>query len=147
MFVMLKRWRRVCPQAAADDTGTGSSGPAATPALDAAALARLAELDPTGQSRLVERVLESFKTSVARLRPQWVAARVANDHAGLRMVVHTLKSSSASIGALALAARCAEVETMIRLGATHELGTGLDAFEVALDHALDMIDRTLKARP
>jgi len=39
----------------------------------------------------------------------------ASNHPGVRHVVHTLKSSSASIGAIKLSQLCAEIENMIRL--------------------------------
>ena len=38
--------------------------------LDAEALRRLQELDPSGNSRLVERVLRAFTTSASDLREQ-----------------------------------------------------------------------------
>lgn len=134
---------RARTHAAAESARPGS----AVPGLDAAALARLAELDPTGQGRLIERVLEAFKTSAARLRPQMEAARRVDDHAAVRLVTHTLKSSSASIGALAFSAQCAEIENAIRLGTVTDLGAHLDAFDRSLDQVLEMIDRTLKATP
>jgi len=68
------------------------------PVLDEEALQRLRELDPGGRNHLLERVLRAFETSVLRLGPQLVAARQRNDMQGIRHVVHTLKSSSASIG-------------------------------------------------
>ena len=100
--------------------------------LDAQALARLRELDPKGENRLIERVLKAFETSVARLAPQLDEARRSGDRAGIRHVAHTLKSSSASIGALALSQRCAEVETLIRLESTEDLSAPLDALSAEL---------------
>jgi HPt (histidine-containing phosphotransfer) domain-containing protein len=102
--------------------------------LDADALQRLRELDPDGRSRLLERVLRAFQSSATRLGEQARDARARSDMAGIRHVVHTLKSSSASIGALALARICAEIETSIR---TDSL--------VGLPERLDAMDRELKA--
>ena len=82
--------------------------------LDAAALERLRELDPNGRSHLLERVLRAFESSAIAPRRQFRDARQRGDMAGIRHVVHTLKSSSASIGALALSRMCAEIETAIR---------------------------------
>ncbi len=118
----------------------------ARPGLDAAALGRLAELDPTGKNRLIERVLQAFQASVARLRPQLEAARGGGDRAAIRLVVHTLKSSSASIGAQRLSELCAQVETVIRLDTDEDLSAPLAAFSEALDSALQAIDALLKAR-
>lgn len=107
--------------------------------LDPAALQRLRDLDPTGASRLVERVFKAFEDSVQRLRPQLQAALLAADCGGLRHVAHTLKSSSASIGAIKLSAICAEMEAKARDGQmqgmterTDELCTEIDAVLEAL---------------
>ena len=91
------------------------------PVLDAAALERLSELDPAGKNRLIERVLQAFETSTLRLVPQLHAAQQAGDLATVRHVAHTLKSSSASIGAIKLSQLCAEIEAMIRLESYDEL--------------------------
>lgn len=132
--------------------GGGVGGTPGVPAaakrgvLDADALARLTELDPSGENRLVDRVLQAFKTSVARLRPQLDAARRSGDRNAIRLVAHTLKSSSASIGALALSQLCAQIEAAIRLDATADLSAPLDAFDIALDDTLLAIDTLLKDR-
>ena len=89
--------------------------PSAGSVLDVEALQRLAELDPTGANRLLERVFQAFEASALRLLPQMHEAFRAANHPGVRHVVHTLKSSSASIGAVQLSHLCAEIESMIRL--------------------------------
>lgn len=99
------------PACAVSDLPTRPPAPAV---LDAQALGRLRELDPKGENKLVERVLRAFETSVARLLPQLETARAGGDRAGVRHVAHTLKSSSASIGALTLSQHCATVEMLIR---------------------------------
>lgn len=116
------------------------------PVLDPAALARLGELDPSGENRLLERILKAFQTSVARLRPQLEVARHSDDRPTIRLVAHTLKSSSASIGALQLSRLCAQIEAEIRLESTDDLGASLTAFDHALDNALRAIDTLLKER-
>jgi HPt (histidine-containing phosphotransfer) domain-containing protein len=80
--------------------------------LDADAIRRLRELDPTGESHLLKRVFQAFETSLNRLLPQLEQARNTADAAGVRLVAHTLKSSSATIGAVQLSRVCAEVEAM-----------------------------------
>lgn len=115
--------------------------------LDAAALARLQELDPKGESDLLARVLKAYQTSAARLMPQLAAARVAGDRAGVRLVAHTLKSSSASIGALQLSLVCAQVEALIRNDATEGLEEGMDAMTHAMAGTLQAIARLLERQP
>lgn len=114
--------------------------------LDAEALGRLTALDPTGESRLLERVLNAFQASAARLVPQLEAGRAGADWNAVRLVAHTLKSSSASIGALALSALCAQVETAIRTDATAGLDADILAMTRELDLALRAIERLLMER-
>jgi HPt (histidine-containing phosphotransfer) domain-containing protein len=82
--------------------------------LDAEAIARLRELDPGGQGLLLQRVFAAFEKSLSRLMPQIEHARDTADGAGIRLVAHTLKSSSATVGALGLSRVCAEIEALAR---------------------------------
>ncbi|MBL0088399.1 MAG: Hpt domain-containing protein [Ideonella sp.] len=93
----------------------------ASEALDALTLSRLAQLDPTGQSRLVQRVLTTYLQSLARLRQQITDSLDQADLSAVRLGAHTLKSSSASIGALQLSSLCALVEQAIREGQRERL--------------------------
>ena len=104
--------------------------PALACVLDEASLQRLHELDPNGANRVVERVLKAFEASLARLLPQARQALQQGDAAALRHVVHTLKSSSASVGALELSRYCSEIESRLReqqLDGLAERLSGLDA--------------------
>ena len=115
--------------------------------LDREALARLTELDPKGENKLLERVLRAFQTSAARLMPQLEAARLSGDRATVRLVAHTLKSSSASIGALKLSQVCAQVEGLIRSESAEDLDPLLHTMRSELDAALSAIQRSLDGRP
>jgi HPt (histidine-containing phosphotransfer) domain-containing protein len=110
-----------------DGTMTLTPNTAGATVLDAQALARLRELDPGGASQLLERVVAAYLKSLERLLPDLARARgAAPDLSVIRHVSHTLKSSSASLGALQLAQRCADIETMARLGRSDGLDTLLD---------------------
>jgi len=115
LAMLIQHIRPTAPAESEQSTGspsaTGSEG-----VLDTQALDRLRELDPTGENRLMERVVSAFETSVARLMPQLQEALQANELAGIRHVSHTLKSSSASMGAVKLSKMCSEVENMARQG-------------------------------
>ena len=104
-----------------------ASPPAAL--LDPEAIRRLRELDPSGGNKLLERVVAAFSSSIDRLLPDLARAREGDiiDLAVVRHVSHTLKSSSASLGAMALSARCADIETMAREGLSEGLSEQLDA--------------------
>ncbi|HET6598994.1 MAG TPA: Hpt domain-containing protein, partial [Burkholderiaceae bacterium] len=130
--------RRPRPLAPADTDFASTAGELA-PVLDPVALARLAELDPSGQSKLVERVLKAFQSSAARLLPQLDAASASADRPGIRLVAHTLKSSSASIGAMQLSNLCAHIENQIRLEASDDLRPDIAAMRAALEQALKAI--------
>ena len=153
MLAMLSKHLRPHAPAESNDAAAGADagaphGPAgaAPPGLDAVALGRLSELDPKGENRLLERVLRAFQVSAARLRPQLEAAQRSGDRASIRLVVHTLKSSSASIGALQLSQLCAQIEALIRLDSAEDLSGPQQALSEALDAALQAIDTVLKER-
>jgi len=87
----------------------------------------------------MERVLRAFHSSASRLAQQFREARASGDMQGIRHVAHTLKSSSASIGALALARLCAEIEGSIRAGAFAALPERLDAMDRELAAVLQAV--------
>jgi HPt (histidine-containing phosphotransfer) domain-containing protein len=95
---------------------SGNPVPVATPVpeLDPQCLARLRELDPDGRHGVLLRVLGAFESSLLRMADQLQAARQAADAGAVAAVAHTLKSSSGSVGALALSAACADVERRLR---------------------------------
>ncbi|MBQ0958543.1 Hpt domain-containing protein [Ideonella sp. 4Y11] len=81
------------------------------------ALAVLRSLDPAGGSMFVLRVLKTYLGSLDRYLPEILAARGRGDAAALRMVVHSLKSSSLQIGAEPFGQLCAEIEReLVALG-------------------------------
>ncbi len=105
------------------------TAPSPAALLDPEAIARLRELDPGGSNKLLERVVAAFSTSLDRLLPDLARARAGAsiDLAVVRHVSHTLKSSSASLGAQTLSTRCSDIESMVREGRTEGLSEQLDA--------------------
>ena len=86
------------------------------PAIDPDAFARLADItgdDPAFLAELVDTYLEDGAQQVAGLH----AAASDEDPAALVRPAHTLKSSSASIGATTLAEQCRLLEADARGGA------------------------------
>ncbi len=82
--------------------------------LDEIAVQRLIELDPSGRNALIERVTKMYAASLDKYFGQMDDACRANDRRVIQDVAHTLKSSSANLGALKLAHVCVEIETVIR---------------------------------
>ena len=91
-------------------------GTTARPVLDAVCMAELRALDPSGKAQLVRRVLVAYRTSIVKLLEQMRIARGADMWDDVSRVAHTLKSSSASIGALALSTLCSDIERLLRAG-------------------------------
>jgi CheY-like chemotaxis protein len=144
--------KRLSPQAPAPADHTpppGNADPAwaaaADSVLDASALERLRELDPKGENQLLSRVIKAFESSASRLMPQLHDAERAGDHAGVRHVAHTLKSSSASIGAIKLSQLCAEIETMVRTERVENLDVRLGAMRAEVEIVLQALKRLLDA--
>ena len=89
--------------------------------LDKRALAELRLLDPDGRSELIPRVYSSYLKSLTLLSLQLTQARQQGDSLAMNRAVHTLKSSSASVGALGLSNVCVAVETCLRAGTADQL--------------------------
>lgn len=117
------------PQSAVADAVSPDNASVRTPVqpdiLDADAIRRLRELDPTGASHLLTRLLNAFDASLNRLLPQLVQARDQADATGVRLVAHTLKSSSATVGAMRLSRLCAEVESLANQSRLGEAAVGI----------------------
>ena len=86
----------------------------AGPVLDPEAIERLRELDPNGTQGVLQRVLRAYESSLSRHLVDIGSARHDGDLDRLARAVHTLKSSSAAVGALAFSQRCADVEHGVR---------------------------------
>ena len=102
-------------------------------------------MDPSGQNHLLQRIIQAFETSAARLLPQLQDARRASDMAGIRHVAHTLKSSSASIGAMKLSQLCADIEAKIRTDRLDNIEQRVDAMCVEVEIVLQALKRLLDA--
>jgi signal transduction histidine kinase/CheY-like chemotaxis protein/HPt (histidine-containing phosphotransfer) domain-containing protein len=123
-------------------TGAGRSEPVATPAaggrpeaettqspLDASTLAGLAALQRAGQPDVVARAMRIYADTAPKLLDHLREAVRRGDAEAVRRGAHSLKSSSASIGAAELAALCKELEARGRSGALVEAGLLLDRAE------------------
>lgn len=115
--------------------------------LDEAALDRLRDLDPSGSNQLLPRIVAAYFKSLDKLLPELQAARSAGMDLGpIRHVAHTLKSSSASLGALTLAGYCADIENLVRAGQTEGLDRLLNLFDTEIEQVRNALN-ALIARP
>lgn len=125
---------------AATDVESGDAGSRAPAVLDQGSIEKLRELDPRGENHLIERVVKAFDGSVSRLLSQLNEAAGRSDLTQVRHVAHTLKSSSASIGALKLSQICAEIEAMVRQNQTE----GLDERLALMNSEIVKVQAALK---
>lgn len=84
-------------------------------AVDEAALGELLETVGGDRAFLAE-LVESYLADSPGLLAEMLGAAVAGDAASLRRAAHTLKSTSASLGAPGLAGACREIETRAAAG-------------------------------
>jgi HPt (histidine-containing phosphotransfer) domain-containing protein len=124
-------------------TGGGAPASEATDVLDAAALERLRELDPSGVDRLLERVVKAFEASATRLIPQLREGACSGDLHGVKQVAHALRSASASVGALKLSRLCADMEAQARA----EDGADLVARVKSMVGEIDIVLSVLRSLP
>lgn len=78
--------------------------------IDADAIGRLREIETAGNYGLVHRVLQQFLVDGEALVNEIARAISARDHAAARQAAHTLKSSSAYLGADRLRTCCVRIE-------------------------------------
>ncbi|MCA0241020.1 MAG: Hpt domain-containing protein [Proteobacteria bacterium] len=105
------------PQPAASALPSSSPSPSPslpTPLIDPQAIERLRELDPSGQLGVLRRVLQAYEASLKRHLADIEQAATTGDADRLSRAAHTLKSSSAAIGAMDFSQRCAELEQQLR---------------------------------
>ena len=119
-------------------------GTAARPVLDAACMAELRALDPDGKAQLVKRVLATYQTSLAKLVDQLRTAHAEQAWDQVSRVAHTLKSSSASIGALTLSGLCADIERLLRAGDNAGAEALLDPFHAEVARVDVAVGQTLQ---
>src|ERR1700744_717353 len=132
-----------------DLKNSGIEGTATKPVLDAACMAELRALDPDGKAQLVKahlvkRVLATYQASLAKLVAQLQLARGEGAWDQVSRVAHTLKSSSASIGALALSALCAEIERLLRAGDSNGALPLIDQFQAEVQRVDGAVRQTLQ---
>jgi signal transduction histidine kinase/CheY-like chemotaxis protein/HPt (histidine-containing phosphotransfer) domain-containing protein len=117
------------PEASAADRSTPVE-PESDPRFDPAVLRRLADL---GQSdAFVTRVVDKYLSSSAELLAALRDGVAASDPEAARAAAHTLKSSSAQIGAVRLSALCKELEALGRSGSMEGVAELFD--EIAGEH-------------
>ncbi|KWN64372.1 response regulator [Burkholderia ubonensis] len=116
-------------------TGPATDPPSAAPdddanVIDRNALDALRALQRPGRPDVLTRIIDQFNLDAPRLIGDMQAAVAAGDAVALKIAAHTLKSSSANVGAHRLSARCREIEQFARaaeVAAAADLVAGTNA--------------------
>lgn len=105
---LLQRWQPSAPPTPAPPAPLESR----TSSLDPAPIAALRSLDPDGKRDLIQRAVIKFLDYSDNLVARLAHAVTLGDGDEVSRLAHSLKSSSANLGAADLAARCAELEKL-----------------------------------
>ena len=84
--------------------------------IDVKALQVLHNLSDVTSQEFLDEMIDSYLEDAARLVRTMVEAIVTGNTEGVRSAAHTLKSSSATLGALNFAKLCQHLETLVRSG-------------------------------
>lgn len=116
-------------------------------AIDRQVLTQYRELDPSGASGLVARLMRIYLDSSRALLGRAEAALAAGDAAALQHAAHPLKSSSANVGALTLAELCRQLEALGKEARLDEAQALFDAVRQEHQRAVTEIDTLLAEAP
>jgi CheY-like chemotaxis protein/HPt (histidine-containing phosphotransfer) domain-containing protein len=97
-----------------DDAPLAAPSAAEAVTIDPKALQTLRELQRPGRPDVLTRVIDLFALDAPRLLAAMRDAVAASDAEALRHAAHTLKSTSANVGATMLTANCREIEQLAR---------------------------------
>jgi CheY-like chemotaxis protein len=121
MQEMLDRW---IPQAAlAEPEGTQAAAPvpaAVAEVLDRQVLNQLGMLRTNGRPELLARTINLYLVESPKLMQRLRQAASANDAQEIARAAHSLKSSSANVGATVFSRYCADIEACARRADTEE---------------------------
>lgn len=138
----LQKW---LPQVPDDGVTADHAQPAAMPAharevLNLNVLRGFIGDDPAPLRMLLEDFHHALLSATASIR----AAVTTSDYGEVAAVAHRLKSSSRSVGAIALGDACAELENGCRLGDSAIALAAVSTFEAAVENLLPQLQEHLK---
>lgn len=114
LMSLLQRWRPVIiSEPATEPTPVVE---ARTSTLDLKPIEALRSLDPDGGRRFLQRAITKFVDYSDELVTRLASAIAANDVSEVSRIAHSMKSSSANLGATDLARHCATIEKLTRDG-------------------------------
>jgi signal transduction histidine kinase/DNA-binding response OmpR family regulator/HPt (histidine-containing phosphotransfer) domain-containing protein len=112
-----------------EDTPSSSEGKSCSPTVDPSALEALRALQSPGAPDIRERVIGLYLQQTPQQLGELKAALARGDAGSVARAAHTVKSSSANVGAVRLSALCRELESVAGGEDTLEVGPRVDAIE------------------
>jgi len=129
---------------AAAGSGQGQNGDDAVddgrPPIDLDALNAFRGLQRDGAPDMLHRILGLYLQSSPELIKQIRLSVAGGDAPGLHRAAHSLKSSSAMVGAKYLSELCRELEMLGKSGAVESAGGKLEAFEAEIGRVLPALE-------
>jgi len=114
-------------------------------AIDHTVLGELRSLQGEGEPDLVAELFESFRQEAPTLIASMRTAVTQGNAEKLKQAAHSLKGSSASLGAKPLSALSAEVEKMGRAGSVTGAAEKIDQIEQEYARVLKMLESESKS--
>jgi signal transduction histidine kinase/CheY-like chemotaxis protein/HPt (histidine-containing phosphotransfer) domain-containing protein len=117
LAAVLGKWLpAAAPRMPIADPPAAAEGAPADAVLDRRALAAITALDQAGRPSVLQKVVALYLQQSPGLVDLLRSAVDGNDSAALRAAAHSLKSSSANLGALGLSEKCRALESKAREG-------------------------------
>ncbi|WP_374362565.1 response regulator [Pseudoduganella danionis] len=102
------------PPVTAENTPAPAPAAASASSIQRAALEHIRALNPQHGDALLEKILQTYLRDTPQQLQALAQALQQQDHEALRMLAHRLKSGSANVGAVELAASCKQLEQLAR---------------------------------
>jgi two-component system sensor histidine kinase/response regulator len=132
---VLQRWvTPVAPEPATTDNAMPAPDAAHLDALDLSQIEMLRSLDD-GDGAVLGEVIDQYLTQTIEGRGELVRVVSAGDTHALERAAHTLRGSSANVGATALAAVCGEIETRARVAQLDDAADLMERFDTEFARA------------
>jgi CheY-like chemotaxis protein/HPt (histidine-containing phosphotransfer) domain-containing protein len=117
------------------------------PAVDAGTLEALRALQSPGMSDIRGRVIGLYLEQTPRQLGELRGALTRRDRTVLKRAAHTIKSSSANVGAGRLSTLCAELEALVGEGPSSDVAPRVEAIETEFGRAREELERFVEKEP
>ncbi len=121
--------------------------PPASPAVDAATLDALRALQAPGMVDIRERVVGLYLEQTPPQLDELRMALTRRDPQVLKRAAHTIKSSSANVGAGRLSTLCADLERVVGAGEAGDMGPRVEAIEAEFGRARRELEALVQKEP